>query len=286
MDKEELAIIDYQGVRLQGSFYKDPSAENRGIILYIHGGGFVFGDREDLPDTYLKLLTQAGYSILAMDYLLAPESPLKDILEGLEACLDWYNKEGYLSLGLDKPDYFLFGRSAGSYAAYYLAGRRKVPNLLGLIAFYGYYNLKDAAFLYPSRQAMAYPRVDFDKVKSVIKDQPHAKNSRGDDRYLLYLYARQTGSWMDFLLEDPGEMDDFSLSISELQDLPPTFIAHGRQDPDVPFRQGQVLAKQIEEVEFLPLDTADHDFDRTQPGKLGLPTYKQLINWLNQLERK
>lgn len=41
-------------------------------ILYLHGGGLLYGDRDDLPEPYRNLLLDAGYTLYCLDYPLAP----------------------------------------------------------------------------------------------------------------------------------------------------------------------------------------------------------------------
>ena len=52
--------------------YTDSSFPTKARILYFHGGGLLYGSREDLPMLHISRLTQAGYEILAFDYPLAP----------------------------------------------------------------------------------------------------------------------------------------------------------------------------------------------------------------------
>ena len=40
-------------------------------IVYYHGGGFLYGERGDLPEPYIDMITAAGYTLVAVDYPLA-----------------------------------------------------------------------------------------------------------------------------------------------------------------------------------------------------------------------
>ena len=55
---------------------------NRHIALfYLHGGGLLYGERDDLPTPYVNMLLSAGYTIVSADYPLAPESCYSEIIE-------------------------------------------------------------------------------------------------------------------------------------------------------------------------------------------------------------
>ena len=46
------------------------------VIVWIHGGGLIFGSRTDIPEEQLKLYLNAGFSLVSIDYRLAPETKL------------------------------------------------------------------------------------------------------------------------------------------------------------------------------------------------------------------
>ena len=60
--------------------YQDTSIPAKAAILYFHGGGLLYGDREDLPELHKELFTSAGYVIISFDYPLAPAVKIDDIL--------------------------------------------------------------------------------------------------------------------------------------------------------------------------------------------------------------
>ncbi|AXY25043.1 hypothetical protein CL176_02810 [Suicoccus acidiformans] len=281
MQAVPISTICFQDVELSATHFYNPSVKPKGTLLYIHGGGFIFGHRDDLPKIYLEMLTQAGYQILTFDYPLAPESKLDHIFNCLNQLIQWYQNQGYQKIGQPHPYFYLFGRSAGAFASYYLASHSNLEYCKGIIGFYGYYQLNDALFLFPNREALLHPVVEWEKVRHVINDTTVAY-STNSNRYLLYLYGRQTGKWMQLLTDQPEEITKYSLSFEQLRGLPSIFLTHSRRDPDVPFRQSSQIAKQAPNTHFIPVDSTDHDFDRTHINTLGIPIYQQLIEWLNE----
>lgn len=272
-------VID--GQQLYGTFYRPNNNEAyKGTILYFHGGGMIFGYREDLPQPYISLLTENGYGLLALDYLLAPESKLPAIMQGISQSIEWFTQEGATALNLDHSDYYLMGRSAGGYLAlYHAVHASNKPR--GVIAFYGYYTLNDASFNVPSRYALQYPQVSDQMMDSLIVKQPIASEP-SKERYLLYLAARQRGNWIPFISGAQQQNRDFDLTKEQLANLPATFITAATQDPDVPVRQSKMLHKFIPESEIHLVESAEHDFDRTQIDELGMEIYCKLVEWLNR----
>lgn len=67
--------------------YFDQKITPKACILYFHGGGLLYGHKDDLPDGHLRLLTQAGYRIISFDYPLAPAAKLPLILDDVRSSI-------------------------------------------------------------------------------------------------------------------------------------------------------------------------------------------------------
>ena len=65
-----------------------PEHTTKEAIIYLHGGGLVFGQRDDLPLAYIESFTNAGHPVITLDYLLAPEVKLPTILATLKQTLE------------------------------------------------------------------------------------------------------------------------------------------------------------------------------------------------------
>ncbi|MDI9933219.1 alpha/beta hydrolase [Rhodococcus sp. IEGM 1354] len=85
-----------------------PAADPAGVILYFHGGGFIFGSLTSHRGLVTQFGAQAGVRTLAIDYRLAPEnrfpSPLEDALAAYRFLLEQ---------GVDAERIVLAGDSAG-----------------------------------------------------------------------------------------------------------------------------------------------------------------------------
>ncbi len=60
--------------------YSEKDTDAKACILYFHGGGLLYGSREDLPRRHIDTLTRAGYIIVSYDYPLAPAARLDTIM--------------------------------------------------------------------------------------------------------------------------------------------------------------------------------------------------------------
>ncbi|MGA9518323.1 MAG: alpha/beta hydrolase [Trichococcus sp.] len=273
----------YNGLPLQATFYPAATESPKPLtLLYLHGGGLVFGDRNDLPDTYKKMLSDVGYSLLTIDYPLAPEAQLPEMMLCLQQALVWFREEGKKLFNLGSADYVLFGRSAGAYLAFLLAARSVEPLMKGLASFYGYYSLEDPSFRLPNAHYNTFPKMPAAYLKQLIQKQPLAVGAVAE-RFPLYLHARQSGKWVPLFLEDKSKTTAFNLTAEELQSLPPTFLTASTADNDVPYRFTQQAAQLIPAASLHPVLGMPHDFDANLSKPTGRRIYQQLIRWLDGL---
>lgn len=285
--QETYTFASYKGLDLQATFYRPNTKQPyQATLIYFHGGGLIFGQREDLPTVYIEQLTQAGYGILAVDYLLAPETKLDLLMEYAQRAIDWFliNSRVDGDLALAKQDYYLFGRSAGAYLSLYLASQAKLhdktPTAKGIIALYGYFNLNEASFSVPSRHYLKFNTVPDAAVKRLIGHKPLVAGPM-DERFVIYLAARQAGNWISNLLPTGQSARDFSLSPADLKTLPKTFIAAASGDTDVPVRQSRLMSQHIPDAQLYIIDVNEHDFDRTHIESHGLKVYQSMLDWLD-----
>lgn len=272
---ETIQIPIESPVSIEATYYPAIQGQN-GLIIYFHGGGLIYGQKDDLPTLYLEKLTLAGYSLLTLDYPLAPETKLDAILQIITLSLDWLFIHPIAEK--DKPVYF-FGRSAGGYLALYQAVKYFAEKITGVICFYGYYTLNDANFTLPNRYYLKYPKVNSAIVKQLILNQPIV-SAPISQRFPLYMAARQTGNWVDWLLPDHATASDYSLTLEDIKSINRLFLTASTKDPDVPARQSLRMAHANVNSQLVMVNSIDHDFDRTDVEGLGSQIYDKLIEWL------
>ncbi|MGX5737109.1 alpha/beta hydrolase [Bosea thiooxidans] len=100
-------------------------------IVWIHGGGFVAGDRQDVAP-YLKILAGRGYATVAIGYTRAPTAHYPRPVLQANAALGFLQREGS-RLGLDSQHIVLAGDSSGAHIAAQLAAGLTGPDYAALI---------------------------------------------------------------------------------------------------------------------------------------------------------
>lgn len=91
----------------------------RPMLVWIHGGGFVGGDRQDVAP-YLKILAGKGYPAVAIGYSRAPAARYPMPVLQANAALGFLQRES-ARLGFDANRIVLAGDSAGAHIAAQLA---------------------------------------------------------------------------------------------------------------------------------------------------------------------
>ena len=100
----------------------DSVGTNRGVLLWLHGGGWVVGDLETADATCRALANRAGAVVVSVDYRRAPEHQAPAALEDALAALTWTVENGEL-LGVDVTKVAVGGDSAGGNLAALLCQR-------------------------------------------------------------------------------------------------------------------------------------------------------------------
>lgn len=85
-----------------------PPEPTGAVVLYLHGGGYVFGSLRTHGDFMARLALASGARVLGLDYRLAPEHPFPAALEDAVAAWRWL-----MSTGVAPERAVLAGDSAG-----------------------------------------------------------------------------------------------------------------------------------------------------------------------------
>ena len=87
----------------------------RPVVVWIHGGALMTGGRDAVPLKIQRDLFALGYDIITIDYRLAPETKLPEIIADLEDFFKWLYKVGPSELGIDTSESCLAPLAFGSY---------------------------------------------------------------------------------------------------------------------------------------------------------------------------
>ncbi|OGO15786.1 MAG: hypothetical protein A2Z14_00525 [Chloroflexi bacterium RBG_16_48_8] len=64
LSKQTYTYKTVQGCEIQADVYRMPDDVIRPVILWLHGGALIFGDRNTLSPEQLERYVKAGYTIL------------------------------------------------------------------------------------------------------------------------------------------------------------------------------------------------------------------------------
>ena len=150
MRSREVLDIPTRAGRIPGVLLR-PQGEIRGLLVYLHGGGWVIGAPADFEALGCALATQSGCAVLLPDYRLAPEHPFPAGLEDAEDALLWADGERTRLLGGSGGPLLAAGDSAGGNLVAVAA--QTLRNRVRLAGQALIYPVTDADFARPSYAA-------------------------------------------------------------------------------------------------------------------------------------
>jgi acetyl esterase len=210
-DVAEVADVDADGVRCR--LYK-PAGAAEGVVVHLHGGGFVLHDIDVHDGVARRLANRVGRAVLSVDYRRPPEHPFPAAPDDVDTVLRWLAREG-AEHGVAGPTY-AHGDSAGGNLALVAALRN--PGRLRAIAL-----------TYPFLD----PRMEGDSYRT---------DANGFDPEEAAWYWEQYSGGRENL----SHPDLAPLLSDQLHTLPPTLVVTAEHDP---LRdEGERLARELAEL--------------------------------------
>ena len=97
-------------------YVPEGASGNAPLLVFLHGGGFIFGDLDSHDAPCRLLASESGVKVLSVDYRLAPESPFPAAYDDSVAAFRWA-VEHAAELGADPARIGVGGDSAGGNLA-------------------------------------------------------------------------------------------------------------------------------------------------------------------------
>lgn len=208
------------------------------VILSIHGGAFMGGDKADIQLTSMLEGVNRGYAVASINYRMSGEAKFSALVHDLKAAIRWLraNAETFL---FDPRRIAAWGGSAGGYLAL-MAG---VSN--------GVSELEDLSLGNPDQpggvQAVVawFPPTDFLKMdeqlaENGLRPSPGQEHSGEQSPESLLLGAMIT--------EIPERVKAANPETYVRPGLPPFLLQHGTQDDTVPCLQFVCFAEKLSAV--------------------------------------
>ena len=206
----EVRDVDADGVRCR--LYV-PEGADPGVIVHLHGGGFVFHDIDVHDNLARRLALASGTAVLSVDYRRPPEYPFPAAPDDVDTVLGWLERRAETE-GIAGPAY-AHGDSAGANLALVAALRH--PGRFRAIALV-------YPFLDPEAAGASYamPETGFDPAEAAWYWNQYAATP-----------------------EDLTNPDLAPLLSDRLGTLPPTLVVTAEHDP---LRdEGELLAERLAE---------------------------------------
>lgn len=257
------------------------------VIIYIHSGALIFGTRKWLPMEQVEIYKKAGFSVISIDYRLAPETSLELIVEDIQDALNWVRFTASEMYDFNTDKLALVGCSAGAYLGL-LSGTLKFrPN--AIISFYGYGDILGEWYSKPSE---FYCKRQIVKLEEAEKSLSNFEVSEGAwERFNYYLWCRQHGNWVEAvtglnrdkdneLLRKYNPIDNIS------KEFPPTLFLHGDKDTDVPYEQSLLMYEALQrlgvQTELVTIKDADHVFDQNMNDLQVISAFEKTVDFLTK----
>ena len=252
-DVAEVADLDADGVRVR--LFRPAEAEP-GLLVHLHGGGFVFHDVDVHDRPCRRLANRLGRAVLSVDYRLAPEHPFPAGPDDCEAAALWLVEHAAEEFGTEHL--VVGGESAGAYLSILTMLRLRdrlgeTPPFLGVDLCYGGYDMSGT----PSTELY-------------VGKVPYAQASKA--QRAMYLPDRDLAA-----LRDPA----VSPMWAELHDLPPCLLTVGTADwlLDESILLAGRLAAAGNDVELAVYPEGPHGIE-SMPTALGRAARQRIYDFL------
>ncbi|KAJ6155237.1 hypothetical protein N7470_005803 [Penicillium chermesinum] len=284
--EETVTFAEKDGVKLQADIYYpaevDTRLKPRPIALMIHGGGHVMLSRKDVRSKQTKMLLDAGFLPVSIDYRLCPEvSLLEGPMQDCRDALHWARSElPQLRLLRNdvKPDgdqVVAVGWSTGGHLAMTLGW---TPSEIGvrspeaILSFYSptdyeddFWTKSNLPFDQPAPPEASYNPWEAISDTPILPTIPRRLRLGGCPLMILEKRPNKSGS-VELNFPSPEEIQAISplAQIRAKNYHTPTFIVHGMRDDLIPIFQTQrttsALSVQDVDSDFRVID-ALHLFD-------------------------
>jgi len=243
------------------------------ILVFIHGGALLGGDRGIVPEQ-LQPLARAGWVIVSIDHRLAPETKLGAIVEDVKDAMAWAHGEGARVFQGDPERIAVLGVSSGAYLAQ-IAGYAADPPPKAIVSMWGYSDLLADFWLQPDERALRRTHLTREDAFRDVLDHEIAKRPANAAR--LNLFCRQQGQFPQIVTGlDPATQaeafDPFRPIRHVTSSYPPVLLVHGQDDREVPFQQSALMAAELGRksvpFELLLVPGAGHGLDGAPPAEV------------------
>jgi acetyl esterase/lipase len=218
----DVTYATVNGTDLKLDLYLPENASDAPLIVTIHGGAFVIGDkRTSIFVEDRRMAQERGYAVATVNYRLGRESAYPDGIHDVKGAIRFLRAHAS-EYGLDKDNFFVIGKSAGGGLSALAGTSGNAPEIEGDVGG----NIDESSAV--SAFIDLYGPTEFDK----LHEQREAMKSgfKGDGKMVVGCDGLDT---FDCQLRERKAGAMFYVDASD----PPALILHGDADPIVPLNQ-------------------------------------------------
>jgi acetyl esterase/lipase len=249
----------------------------RACVVWIHGGGLIFGSRAVSPrPSLVDAFLDEDLVVVSLDHRLAPETKLAAIVDDLRAAWSWLRESG-AAIGIDPERIALAGASSGAYLAL-IGGYALEPKPRAIGSFWGFGDITAPWEAEPSAHYRStYPVATRERALASVGEVAVSDPPSDSERDWFYLYCRQQGRWLvEVTGHEPRDNPDWFTPYLPIRNItgeyPPTLLVHGTDDNDVPHEESRRLDERLRQCgvphEFLSLEGVGHGFAGASPERI------------------
>jgi acetyl esterase len=191
-------------------------------IVWVHGGGFVAGDKAPYPESLLDPLAREGFAWFSVNYRLAPKHPFPAETDDVEAAVH-YIKVHASVYKVDPSRLVLMGESAGGHLVSFVGAKHEPENLVAaVVSFFGEHDLVDRT--HPKGRCL----VDG-------KEVPMTGTVCLSPGLSKFLGVNGGGPETEAIVKRASPASYIR------KDMPPYLLIHGTKDFNVPYEQSVVM---------------------------------------------
>jgi acetyl esterase/lipase len=257
----DIPFAEIDGHRLALDLYLPEGRENAPLVVFVHGGGWRNGTRNEMP---LGGLASEGFAFASVDYRLSPVARFPAQVHDIKAAIRFLRAK-QSEYGYDATGMGISGASAGAHLAALVGVTNGHPELEGTVgefddessdiqAILSYYGASNFLTILP--QSTPYGLgVRVPALQILLGGQP----------------------------EQREELAKLASPVFHLDaDDPPILLLHGNQDPQMPLNQSLELHGEYLEVgldsQFISVHNAAHGGPQFHSGE----RLKAAADFLNQ----
>ena len=217
-------------------YYPEEGSGPFPVIFYVHGGGWVMGDKHSGAINCIISAVKSGYVVVSVDYRLAPETKFPENFYDIKTAVRWAraNAKEY---GFDPDKFAMTGDSAGGYFTLMAAVCGSNPAMEG--EKYGYPGVSSEI-----QAACDY----YGPVDMTCEWDVYYKDS-GVKCMPSKVEGQPSFEEQEFCSVSAPSLAPLICPDSYVhKDMPPVLILHGHEDAVVPYQHSVRMAERIKEV--------------------------------------